>query len=213
VKIGKRQIDHIVYAVPNLEDACQELESALGVKPVFGGYHKTKGTKNALLNLGDSCYLEILAVDESNKEIEGARWMGVDLIKKPCITRWAIKSDNLPDDQLKLQMYHADMGEIFGGSRQTPNGDLLEWNMILPLAAPEIELAPFMVHWSKNSIHPTENLTQICPLVSIEFRHNNPTKVQHVFDELGLEQNINKGSETDIKIQIKAASGEIVSLR
>ena len=89
-----RKIDHIVYAVPDLSAACDELEELLGVRPIFGGYHDSQGTKNALLNLGNQCYLELLAVDEANTKIEAPRWMGVDLIQHPRITRWAIKSDN-----------------------------------------------------------------------------------------------------------------------
>jgi len=61
-----KKTDHIVYAVTNLEAAIDEFEKLSGLRPVFGGYHTTKGTKNALVNLGNECYLEILAIDEGN---------------------------------------------------------------------------------------------------------------------------------------------------
>ena len=213
MKIGERHIDHIVYAVPNLERACTDLESSLGVKPSFGGYHKTKGTMNALLNLGNLCYLEILAVDESNKTITSPRWMGVDLVEEPRITRWAIKSQNLKSDQELLQQYNPEMGEIFGGSRQTPSGDLLEWEMILPLANPEIELAPFMVNWAANSIHPTENLDAECLLVAIEFGHQTPDSSQGLFKKLSIDQSIKSAAEIEISIRIRTTSGDIMTLR
>jgi len=212
MNIGKRHIDHIVYAVQNLEEACDYLESTLEVKPIFGGYHKTKGTKNALLNLGDNCYLEILAVDKANDSITGSRWMGVDLIKETRITRWAINSNSLVDDQQKLREYNENMGEIFGGSRETPNGGLLQWEMILPLALPTIELAPFMVNWSQSSIHPTEALANECSLIGIDFYQTKAESTEKLFTDLGINTQIHQSTESKIVIQIKTPSGKIISL-
>jgi len=59
------KIDHIVLAVPNLEEGILWLEKKLGVRPAYGGQHLTEGTHNALLNLGNNCYLELLAIDFS----------------------------------------------------------------------------------------------------------------------------------------------------
>ena len=64
-----RQIDHIVYTVPNLEKAMDWFTEISGIQPAFGGYHTTQGTKNAVVNLGNSCYLELLAADNENKNI------------------------------------------------------------------------------------------------------------------------------------------------
>ena len=65
-----RQIDHIVYTVPNLEKAIDWFAEISGIRPAFGGYHTTQGTKNAVVNLGNSCYLELLAADDANKDIQ-----------------------------------------------------------------------------------------------------------------------------------------------
>lgn len=212
MNIGKRHIDHIVYAVPDLEEACDYLEGTLEVKPVFGGYHKTKGTKNALLNLGDRCYLEILAIDKANDSITESRWMGVDLITESQITRWAINSNSLVDDQKKLREYNVNMGEIFGGSRETPSGGLLQWEMILPLASPTIELAPFMVNWSPSSIHPSEALANECSLIDINFSQSKSESTEKLFTDLGIDSHIHHSTESKIVIQIKTPSGKIISL-
>lgn len=212
MNIGKRHIDHIVYAVPNLEQACDKLEDILEVKPVFGGYHKTIGTKNALVNLGDKCYLEILAIDEQNELINGPRWMGVDFLENAQITRWAINSESLLSDQQILRQYNLNMGEIFAGSRETPSGSLLQWEMILPLALPKIELAPFMVNWSPSSIHPTEALDDKCSLIGIDFHQADSDSTKKLFESLGIDKQIQPSSESKIVIQIKTPSGKIFSL-
>ena len=150
----KRKIDHIVYAVPDLEEAIDDLENRLGIRPTFGGYHTTKGTKNALVNLGNACYLEILTTDEKNTSVKAPRWMGVDLAGPPQITRWSLKSNQLEEDSKILQDYRVEMGMIEGGQRKMTDGRLLTWDMILPLAAPRVELMPFMTDWQHSDIHP-----------------------------------------------------------
>jgi len=83
----KRTIDHIVYCVPDFEKALQFFKEEIGVDPFIGGRHLTKGTKNAILNLGNSAYLEILAIDTQNTNVMENHWMGIDLISSPRITR------------------------------------------------------------------------------------------------------------------------------
>ena len=79
--INNRRIDHIVYAVFDLDKSMDDFEELLGVRPIFGGYHKTFGTKNALINLDKGVYLELLAADNSNMDVQKPRWMGCRCFK------------------------------------------------------------------------------------------------------------------------------------
>ena len=184
--ILNRPLDHIVYVVPDLEKACNQLELLLGIRPVFGGHHLTKGTKNALLNLGNGCYLELLAIDKKNKKIKAPRWMGVDVCKEARITRWAIKSTRLKTDSKILQKYDSKMGHIDGGQRKTQDSNLLKWKMILPLAKPAIEVLPFMVDWGKSSVHPTNQLEEACQLVGLKAYHPDPKSIQATLNALDV---------------------------
>lgn len=207
--IGKRAIDHIVYAVPDLEQAIDDLEQRLGVRPVFGGYHTTQGTKNALLNLGKGIYLEILAKDDQNTAIPPPRWMGIDLIKQPTITRWALKSNDLDKDRRTLKSYHAEMGLIQGGQRKTSNGSLLSWKLIMPLSQPAIDLAPFMVDWQDSASHPTDQLPNICKLVGLRLSHPNPLSTGKLMEQLFIDIDIQKKDQPAIEIKIEGPAGVI----
>jgi len=204
---GKRTIDHIVYTVINLEAAIDEFEKLSGVRPVFGGYHTTKGTKNAIVNLGGECYLEILAIDERNTSIVPPRWMGVDLVKSPQITRWSLKSDDLQQDREILQKYKPEMGVIQGGQRQTSTGDMLTWEMILPLAQPLVESVPFMTDWQNSTVHPTLHLPQECELITLSFTHPNSDEIQKIFNKLNIDIMIEQGKKSMIKAKIKSPNG------
>ncbi|MFK7935194.1 MAG: VOC family protein [Saprospiraceae bacterium] len=204
-----RKIDHIVYSVPDLEAAIIDLEKRLGVPIQSGGRHLNKGTKNAVLNLGNSCYLEILAADESNTDIAPPRWMGVDLIDQAQMTRWCIKSDDLNKDGQILQNINPALGQQWNGERQLQNGDFLRWKMNLPLATPAVDVLPFMCDWSNTAVHPTEQLVENCELIAMRFYHPKPESIQPYFNALQVEIKIAYAKEERIEADIKCPNGII----
>ncbi|MEM9548936.1 MAG: VOC family protein [Bacteroidota bacterium] len=204
---NRRKIDHIVYCVPNLEEGMSYIEDLFGVAPIIGGKHLSKGTMNALLNLGDACYLEILAVDKDNKDFEGIRWMGIDSIHTPQIMRWALKSGNIDADHGTLSKYSAAHGIIEGGSRQTTDGRLLNWQMTLPTTAAEVDVLPFITDWSKSASHPTVTLDEHCYLRAIELFHPSPSQVQSILRDLDVNLNIRQGDKEQIVIHVDTPKG------
>ncbi len=206
-----RKIDHIVYAVHDLDQAIKDVSVLTGATPVFGGYHTHKGTKNALLHLGNQCYLELITVDEANEKIKAPRWMGVDLIKEPRITRWSLKSTDLGADSEMLIAYQHDMGVIDKGSRKMTNGQTLQWGMILPLSQPAVDIIPFATDWQDSDVHPTDQLPETCALASLSLAHPNPNAARKTLKDLGLSMDIDTSPEPRITIQIKCPKG-LVSL-
>ena len=202
-----RTIDHLVYSVPNLEKAIIDFENLTGIRPTFGGYHTTRGTKNAVVNLENKCYLEILAIDEENKNVSAPRWMGVDFIDNAQMTRFALKSDDLRNDSVILQKYNPQMGEINGGQRKTSNGKMLTWEMILPLAAPAVDIVPFMTDWRKSEVHPTDSMTEECTFIGFKFTHPNPEIIIAVLNGLGMNAEVSKGEKVEIKAIINSPKG------
>ncbi|MFT4565353.1 MAG: hypothetical protein ACI9FN_000306 [Saprospiraceae bacterium] len=202
-----RRIDHIVYAVPNLEDAIDGFEKVTGVRPIFGGYHTTQGTKNALVNLSNGCYLELLAIDHSNNFISDNRWMGIDLITAPKVTRWALKTKDILKDSIILQSHNSEMGQVKGGQRKMTNGKILKWKLAMPLASPEVEIIPFITDWQASDTHPTDSLPAICQLVHLKLTHPKVDLMQGLLDELGYHLTIEDGKNVKISISIQCPNG------
>jgi len=79
--------------------------------------------------------------------------------------------------------------------------------MILPLAAPTVELVPFMTDWQHSTVHPTHNLPQKCELIALSFNHPRPAEIQQIFNELGIDMMIEKGEKAMIRAKIKSPNG------
>lgn len=207
-KTINRKIDHIVYGVHDLDKAMDDFHEKLGVRPVFGGYHSSQGTKNALINLSNGCYFELLSVDPTNTAVNSNRWMGIDLLTTSKLIRWAVKSDSLIEDAQVLKEFDPNMGLITGGSRNTASGGLLKWELIMPLSTPEVEVIPFMLDWSSSETHPSQELPDMhCELVELVAEHPVPKSYKEVLSAMQCEIKVNHGSEVRLKATIKCPNG------
>jgi len=203
-----RQIDHIVYTVPNLEAAIEDLAKKLGVNPIIGGRHDTQGTKNALVNLDNGTYLEILAADDENTAIPQPRWMGVDVLTGPKMTRWALKSDDLTADAATLKGVDPTLGEIKAGSRQRPDGSWLRWELIMPTATPEVDVLPFMVDWRSSDVHPHEVLPDMgCGIINLFALHPRPKEVKVTLAALGWDMPVLEAPEAGLRLVLRCPAG------
>lgn len=158
--------------------------------------------------MNNQTYLELLAADDSNSEIVLPRWMGVDVLTKNQITRWALKSDSLRADAAILKKHNRHMGAISKGSRSLDKGEVLEWELLMPLATPEVELVPFLLDWSDTLKHPSELLPNMgCELVQWYGTHPNPKSVSAIIDALGYSLPIEQSKEVSLSAVIKSPKG------
>lgn len=209
MKINHRQIDHLVYCVPDLNTGIKQFEALLGVTAIIGGKHLDKGTQNALINLGDQCYLELLTVDQDNAIIASPRWMGVDVLTLPKLTRWALKTNDIIADQQIIKAYNPDLSHLIGGQRQLTSGKFLHWQMTRPLATPEVELMPFITDWSASELHPCDQLPEQCTLVNLKLYHPAPESIKKNLTILLGEIEIERSEVVKINAIIDSPKGRI----
>ncbi len=185
-------LDHIVLACPNLQEGMEYVREKTGCDPSYGGKHLQFGTHNALLKIGNLTYLEILAPDPENLK-DHPLWMGVELVEKPTITRFAVKSSAIENHARSLSNFSPNHGHTQQGRRQKKNGELLSWELSMPLAKPIIESIPFLIDW-QDSIHPTSGMDSKCSVNTFEI-FSKHEELDTLFTEMDIPLKVNHGEE------------------
>ena len=88
------QLDHLMWGAPSLEAGMTEAERLFGVAPAPGGAHPGRGTCNALLSLGASAYLEVIAPDPA-QSLEGNLGGRLAGLSAPALITWAAAAPRL----------------------------------------------------------------------------------------------------------------------
>src|SRR5947207_15314729 len=145
------QVDHLVYATPNLDRTVMALDQLLGVRASAGGQHPGRGTRNALLAIGPHSYLEIVGPDPEQHLPAHSTWFGIDDLQGPKLVTWAAKSSNLEELVLAARRGGVQLGPITSGSRQRPDGVTLAWRFTEPTVVQEDGLLPFFIDWKSSS--------------------------------------------------------------
>ena len=204
----KPEIDHLVYATPDLEATVDELEASLGVRAVVGGRHVGEGTRNALLALGPSSYLEILGPDREQPRPGRALWLGLEGLTAPRLTRWAMRSQDLASIDERARAAGARLGPIEDGKRRRADGSLLTWRFTDPHVAPADGLVPFFIDWGP-SPHPASSAPPGASLLALRAEHPYPAGVASILRALGIDLPITKGDRPALIAVLEGPKGTV----
>lgn len=180
-------IDHLVIAAPSLAAGSKMVHEALGVWPQAGGEHQRMGTHNALLRLGDSLYLEVIAINPAMKKPNRPRWFCLDELAadaSPRLATWVARIDDIDAARTACGGIH---GEIELMSR----GEL---NWLITILAdgtmPFAGIAPTLIQW-QSSFHPADRLEDRgCSLVSLKAFHPDAVRLNELMRIVGLNSRI-----------------------
>jgi len=144
------RLDHVVYAVPDLDQAAVRFREEFGLDSTEGGRHERWGTANRIVPLGDQ-YLELVAALDEPMAAETVFGRGV-LERAAGGGGWftiAAVADDLDAVASRLGL------EVTTGSRTRPDGEILRWRsagLDDPLREPWM---PFFMAWDvPDELHP-----------------------------------------------------------
>jgi hypothetical protein len=206
-----RRLDHLVYAVPDLDAGVADLEQRLGVRAATGGPHPGRGTRNALIALGPDSYLEIIAPDPAQPEPAGGRWFGVDPKRPARLAGWAAKGHDLARVVAAASKRGVALGDVMPGARTRPDGVELRWTLTNPDAQAVFGLAPFFIDWG-TSPHPAATAPRGPVLVSLRGEHPRPDLAREPLAALGVDLPIDPGRRPTLVATLRIVSG-VVELR
>ena len=200
-------LDHLVYAVPDLAAGVAAMAALLGVAPSTGGPHPGLGTRNFLVSLGESCYLEIIGPDPEQPQPSRPRPFGLDRLSGGRLVSWAIHDGDIERRVTAARTRGYDAGPILPLSRQSPAG-LIEWRLTLRSEPGGDGLVPFVIDWGKTP-SPALSSTQGCTLRGVRAEHPDPDAIKAMLRALGVKLDVTRGAAPALVARIATPRGEV----
>ena len=212
------QVDHVVYATPNLQLGIETAEKLFGVKATPGGQHPGLGTRNALIALGPASYLEIIGPDPDQPKPSGPRRFGIDELKAPKLFTWVAKGKSLETLAADAKAHGVDLGAVIPGSRKRPDGVVLKWSYTDPQTVLADRLIPYLIDWGPStrsarsgqvSTHPSATAAKGVTLVGLRAEHPDAARVQKMLQQLGLDLVVTRGPKPTLIATFDSPKGKV----
>ena len=182
------RLDHLVIAAETLEQGVDYVGTTLGVEIPRGGMHKTMGTHNHLMQLGNSAYLEVIAIDPDGRTPLQPRWFSLDdalmresLHRQPRLTTWVMNTTDI---------HHLHRNSAFSTGTPTElSRDNLRWQIALTADGRLLAngLLPYIIQWHSKP-HPSQAMVDLgCRLQSLEIHHNRADWLRSMLGSIGAE--------------------------
>jgi hypothetical protein len=202
------RVDHLVYTTPDLQVGVNTIEELLGVRATTGGQHPGLGTRNALVALGPSSYLEIIGPDPEQPTPPGKRRFGIDDLRQPRLFTWVAKGTELDALAAKASTAGVGIGRVLAGSRRRPDGALLTWRYTDPDVSVADRLVPYFIDWGA-SPHPSLTAAPGATLIAMRAEHPDAPRVQTMFATLGLTLVVERGPRPSLIATIRGPKGQV----
>jgi hypothetical protein len=201
------RVDHLVYATPDLARGVAEVEKLLGIKATPGGQHPGRGTRNALISLGPTAYLEIIGPDPEQPAPAEPRVFGIDELESSRLVTWAANATKLHDLHKQAADHGITLGSVGSGSRKRPDGGILSWNFTNPLMV-DGGIMPFFLEWT-SSPHPATTSAKGATLLELRAEHPEPARVQEQLRKLGLHMQVTRADVPALIAVIATQHGRV----
>jgi hypothetical protein len=202
------RVDHLVYATADLNRGIEEIEKLLGVRATAGGQHPGRGTRNALIALGPTTYLEIIAPDPDQPPPKQPRPFGIDGLQESKLVAWCVNGRDLEQLRSEAVRKGVPLGEIRSGSRRRPDGVELSWRFTDPSTLVADGIVPFFIDWG-DSPHPAFTAAKGAKLVSLRAEHPDVRRVRGMLRLLGIDLPVKRGESPALIAVIESPRGPV----
>ncbi len=202
-------LDHLLLGCNDLDRGIAYVEQKTGVRAVVGGVHPGRGTRNALLSLGEKHYLEIIAPDPQQAAVPDTR--NLLELAEPRLVGWAAHPGEITQFAAHLRAANIAFEGPLPGSRKRPDGRLLQWKT-LGLKNDEHGVLPFFIEWSAGTIHPSTDAPPGCKLDGFSIATPDEAELQRLCTQLQLNVHIEHGEKPQLLARVSGVDGHVMQL-
>jgi hypothetical protein len=210
------QVDHLILGIRDLDEGIRRFEERTGVRPMVGGEHPGRGTRNALVSLGNRLYVEILAPQAGAPDSGAAG--GLRALADLTPMGWAVSVRDVEDARRRLGDAGFGLSDVMPGSRARPDGTLLEWQtfgIVKPQptissgAAVQIAGVPFFIRWGDRTKHPSEDSPGGCALERLRVASPNVDDLRRALAALPLEVELDAAARGRMSVTLRCPKGTV----
>lgn len=205
------KLDHLTVIAPTLFEGVSHVQNCLDLHVPFGTIHDYMGTHNHRLQLGDSVYLEIVALNPEGKKPSRARWFGLDDQQK-------IRSDWEKGHRLRgwvastvdISSTIAEYGNIFGAKVSLPpERPIFDFSIPDDGSLPLDGTIPSIIDHRGDPTSMDDIPEMGAQLISFSLEHPEPTSVEILYKKFTIDRppEILFGPKIHWKAQIETPSG------
>ena len=198
--------DHMLLGCGDLDKGIAFVEQHLGARATLGGVHPGRGSRNALLSLGERRYLEIIAPDPQQPRNSDVRQLY--RIESPRLIGWAAHVDDIEAVAKRLTAAGIAFEAVRSGARQRPSGQTLRWKA-LSLRDDAGGLLPFFIEWSKDSMHPSVDAPAGGRIERFELASPRTDELRGLAAKLGLDVNVANAPQAVLRASLKGPKGTL----
>ncbi|MEM8767032.1 MAG: VOC family protein [Pseudomonadota bacterium] len=200
-------IDHLMWGAPSLEAGIAEAASLFGTAPAPGGVHPGLGTCNALLSLGESVYLEVIAPDPE-QDLSGNFGGRLAQLSAPSLITWAAGAPGLADVAERAAGLELVARGPVPTERSAPDGSLLAWELLFLGGHAYGSLVPFFIDWLQTP-HPATTNPAGGRFRQLEITATDAAGLNAIFAGLGMAQRAEQGDLSALAAVIETESGVV----
>jgi Glyoxalase-like domain len=148
--MSELRVDHVIYAVEQLDAAAEQFRDEFGLASVVGGRHPGWGAANRIVPLGRE-YVELVAVVDRDEATASDFGRGVTqaVATGRRLVGWAAATNDLHGIASRLNL------DADRGSRTRPDGPTLRWQLAGVAHALATGALPFFIQWDgPRELHP-----------------------------------------------------------
>jgi hypothetical protein len=135
------RLDHVIYAVADLQGAVRRFAEEYALESVGGGEHLGFGTRNSIVPVGHGQFIELMAIAEEGSQHPLVRSLSAWLRDGDCLVAVCLRPDDLDEVAERLSI------PITPAERHDPGGEVLRWRLAGVQAALGPERLPFFIDW------------------------------------------------------------------
>ncbi len=199
-------LDHLIWGTHDLQRGIDEIAGRTGVRAAHGGSHPGLGTRNALLSLGESRYLEIIAPDPGQGNVSGLATELAEL-EQGCLISWVARVNDMKELVARGKEHGYPIAKV-SESRRKPDGTVLRWSFATIEGRGLLPDVPGFIEWG-GTAHPGQDAPIGCNLVRLEIEAQHPEDVRALLAAFRLDVDVRKGVAERLKATLDTAKGQV----